>query len=64
MHAAAIDFFGRPLPEVVLIRKEIEDHLTYLNCETRNSTPATCQEWKTSLVDFGSRRSNDGAPVR
>jgi hypothetical protein len=44
-----IEFFNRPRAEVVRIKKVIEDHLTYLNCETRNSTPATCQEWKTSL---------------
>jgi hypothetical protein len=49
MHAGNIEFFNRPRAEVVRIRKVIEDHLTYLNCETRNSTPATCQEWKTSL---------------
>ena len=46
----AAEFFNRPSAEVVRIRKLIEDHLTYLNCETRNSTPATCQEWKTSLA--------------
>lgn len=50
MHAANIEFFNRPRAEVVRMRKAIEDHLTYLNCETRNSTPATCQEWKTSLA--------------
>jgi hypothetical protein len=49
MHAA--EFFNRPDAEVLRIRKGIEDHLTYLNCKTRNSTPATCQEWKTSLAD-------------
>lgn len=64
MQATAIEFFERPLPEVVEIRKEIENHLTYLNCETRNSTPATCQEWRTSLADSESRRRNEGASGR
>ena len=49
MHAADMELFNRPRAEVVRMREVIEDHLTYLNCETRNSTPATCQEWKTSL---------------
>jgi hypothetical protein len=50
MHAADSGLFDRPRAEVVRMRKVIEDYLTYLNCETRNSTSATCQEWKTSLV--------------
>lgn len=50
MHAADIEFFNRPRAEAVRMRKVIEDYLTYLNCETRNSTPSTCQEWKTSLA--------------
>jgi len=50
MHAADMELFNRPRAEVVRMRKAIEDYLTYLNCETRNSTPATCQEWKTSLA--------------
>lgn len=52
MHAA--EFFNRPSEEVMQIRKLIEDHLTYLNCEARNSTSATCQEWKTALTAEGS----------
>jgi hypothetical protein len=48
MHAADMAFFNRPRAEVVRIRKVIEDHLTFLKCEARNSTPATCQEWKAS----------------
>jgi hypothetical protein len=50
MHAADSELFNRPRAEAVRMRKAIEDYLTYLNCETRNSTSATCQEWKTSLV--------------
>jgi hypothetical protein len=48
MHADG-ELFNRPRADVVRMRKVIEDYLTYLNCETRNSTSATCQEWKTSL---------------
>lgn len=50
MHSADIELFNRPRAEVLRMRKVIEDYLTYLNCETRNSTPATCQEWTTSLA--------------
>jgi hypothetical protein len=50
MHAADVQFFNRPTAEAMRMRKAIEDYLTYLNCETRNSTPATCQEWRTSLA--------------
>lgn len=53
MHAADLEFFNRPRADGVRMRKVIEDYLTYLNCETRNSTPATCQEWKTSLATPG-----------
>jgi hypothetical protein len=49
MHAADTELFDRPRAEVVRMRKVIENYLTYLNCDTRNATPATCQEWKSSL---------------
>lgn len=49
MHAADTEFFNRPMADVARMKKAIADHLTYLNCETRNSTPATCREWKTAL---------------
>jgi hypothetical protein len=63
MHAADTELFNRPRAEFVRIRKGIEDHLTYLNCQTRNSTPATCQEWKTSLrVPAGVRSDRSTAP--
>lgn len=61
MHAADLQFFNRPRAEAVRIRKVIEDYLTYLNCETRNSTSATCQEWQTSLAYAGDPGANPGA---
>ena len=64
MHAADIEFFNRPRAEAVRMVKGIEDYLNYLNCETRNSTPVTCQGWKTSLTYSGGHRSKQGAPGR
>ncbi|GMV23218.1 MAG: hypothetical protein AMXMBFR57_31670 [Acidimicrobiia bacterium] len=40
------EFFNRSAEGVMRIRQGLERYLTYLNCETRNSTPSTCQEWK------------------
>lgn len=49
LYSGSIEFVDRPQAEVARIKKGIETHLTHLNCETRNSTPQTCQEWKASL---------------
>jgi hypothetical protein len=49
MHSRDLYIFSRAEEDVLRVRSQIEGYLTHMNCESRNTTAAICEEWKESL---------------
>jgi hypothetical protein len=61
MHARDFYVFSRSDDDALRIRSRIETYLTHMNCESRNFSPAVCEEWTEFLRAGGAVQQGNEA---